>query len=226
MLPVSGCSESVTELEPNLESREEVVIDEETVKEIWYSPEYRRLAELRHQSLGFIKEALDRGVTKAELATALKSEIELSDLGDSRMNGTNVDDLIFANNREVAEHHRATITAAEQSLIEKYPVLLKLDHDDVSTRSGCIVKPDEVDWFLANHEAIYVSSQNSLSYGKTEEGWPPCGGWVNSLAFAGCMIMAGSFCGPTVGVFALCTWGCICTTCDDDFPAICGNGPF
>ena len=184
-----------------------------------------RLTELHHQSLVFIKEALNRGVTKVELATALKSEIELLNQGNSRTDdGTNIDGLIFGNNREAAEHHRAAIAVAEQSLIERYPVLLKLDHD-ASILSGCTVNPDRVDWFLANYEAIYVSSQNSVSHGKTASDWPPCGGWRNSLLFAACIGMAGGVCGPSVGGFALCAWGCSCMTCPESFPAICSTSP-
>ena len=211
---ISGCSDTLSIEINEIAEVKEFPIDEEMAKQIWYSPEYQELAKLHHKSLGFIKEALDREITRDELSATLKSEL---DREDSRMTEINIDDLIF-DDRKVAEEHRASVVAAGKSLIDRYPALLKLDHD----ASTCTVNSDKVDWFMDNYEAIYVSSQNSFSYGKTAgDDWPPCGGWKNSLLFSGCIVMAGSFCGPSVGGFALCAWGCTCMTCASSFPAIC-----
>ena len=211
VLLIAGCSESVTELEPNL-NEEKVTIDEKMIKEMWQSPEWRAMMDIKRESLEFISQAIERGVTKEELKAAIATDFNLEG-ANSRF-----DDLVFQDPNTVDEL-RNSILGARKAFVDKYPQILTINLNEVLDEDGrCELTHDQsyrmidnIDIVLEEHDSRY-----SLYKGGVDD-LPPCGSWWNVAKLVSCATLASFGCGPGgPAALTLCGWGCWCMLCTEN----------
>ena len=214
--------ESPAELDTVIEnSDQEISIDEETIKEMWYSPEWQRIVDQRRESLEFISQAIERGITKQELKYALKTDL------NSQGVSSNFDDLVFPDS-DTTERFRNSISESRKAFVDKYPQILTIEPDGNAecdlTENQTYRVIDNIDAILEQHDRRYALNKTTGTNCPECGDNPPeivCGSWWNIARLIACNGLA-SFCGgPTV---VLCAWGCWCEFCDQSTVGgwICG----
>ncbi len=209
LLVFSAC-ESPAELDVVLGSEEEFSIDEETIKEIWYSPEWRSIVELRNESLNIISQAVGRGVTKEELKDAIA-------IDRNSEQAINLDNLVFQDPQRKEEFRNSTLIA-RKAFVDKYPQILTISSNEdnecslTHAQSHSII--DNIDVVLEQHEHYYTLGKNMEG---VDPELPPCGSWWQVGKLMACAAGASFGCagGGPAGL-VLCGWGCWCMLCNEN----------
>lgn len=166
--------------------------------EVWNSDEAQTYLSLKDQFVTLIGDALQRGVTEAELRRAAKRSVDLGD--DSALAA-----LLFED-PEDATAYVDQLQAAYVHLEEAYPVVQEAQVEP----QACAIGGSTVDAFFDNYDTIRTVKLAQTTASRVP---PVCGSGWNQVKFLACA----GLCGATTGGLGagLCGWGCLCTFCSD-----------
>ena len=213
---VAACSDSVM-----VEEEPEQELDyARMVNEVVESPEFKKLLDLRQESLDNIFDAIDRGVKKSDIATAFKVEIGL--IREKR----GITSLSNAIN--LREDFEGELESTLLSLRRKFPNLGNEQSKSVF-ENECTPTEEKVDFYFENIENFRGFEFSSIVANKTFEDDDECQACGQSCAavyttlgcsLVGCIVSSWTILGCGFSI-----WGCACAVCPEDLPSWLGRGP-
>ncbi len=211
VLIVSGCSDS-TIIEADTDEEADYA---HLVQEVVKSNEFQILLDLRQKGLEMVFDALDRGITKEELATAFKIESGL--IEDSQTH-------LLMNSLGLKGDYDGIVESTVDAINKKFPDLINL-RSEFQFAENCIPTEDKIDKYFENIERFRVLKSTTLnkSADVNEDECNACGGSCRATYLVlGCSVVG---CLVTGGFFgcAFAIWGCGCAVCPEDLPTWLGK---
>ena len=227
-----GCQESPVEVSEQSVSSGSLE-EERQANEVLASAEYKELMRLGKKAQTILLDALDRGVSKEAIATALKKEIGL--LGRQASQGINMDsptvgELVFGSDRKQEEKFHDEVRKAGQALFDKYPVLVKI-REDTDFSEKCTPTEKRIDSFFTKLESTRSEGLDSV-FGPWPGPYSANGTWQKTAACnacggncaamlrtVGCIGLGGLVTGWSLIGLGYSAWLCGCQFCPMDLPS-------